>query len=168
MVGIIGVITCPALATTLQPWEAVKSDPLMRAMEEDLAKRPQVDFPLTHNFINGPDGKPFFYIRTIFMPADMEITTKIHKTRHPFWITKGKVGVYQAGGGMEILEAGHIGITEPGTWRALHIYEDTIWTTFHATELTDPKAVVDSITEPHDVPELTYKKEPQALAEAGL
>jgi hypothetical protein len=30
-----------------------------------------------------------------------------------------------------------MGVTMPGTKRALRIHEDTIWTTFHATELTD-------------------------------
>ncbi len=42
-------------------------------------------------------------------------------------------------------EAPHTGITMPGTRRLLVMHEDTVWTTFHVTDLTDPKEIEDEI-----------------------
>ena len=39
-----------------------------------------------------------------------------------------------------------VGITEAGTRRMLATHEDTIWTTCHVTDLTDPDEIIDSIT----------------------
>ena len=86
--------------------------------------------PLTHRFTPG------MYIREIFMPAGSFVVTKIHKTEHPFVISQGLVSVWK-NGTVEHLQAPHTGITLPGTQRFLYVHEDTIWTTFHVTNLTD-------------------------------
>ena len=93
----------------------------------------QVSFlPLKHSFTPG------MYIREIFMPAGTILTTQIHKTEHPFVISKGRCLVYlNHENGWKEFVAPHSGITYPGTRRILFILEDTIWTTFHPTELTD-------------------------------
>jgi hypothetical protein len=54
------------------------------------------------------------------------------------------------GAGIQEIRAGHIGITMPGTRRILYVYEDTEWTTFYATDKTDPDEIVAEVTEPHD------------------
>ena len=141
---------------------AAKANPILNAMDCDLATRPQVSMPVTHNF-----SVPGFYIRQIFMPAGTELTSKIHKTRHPFVITQGKCGVLTADGNIVLLSKGHVGITEPGTRRALKIYEDTIWTTFHPTEETDLVKLEAELIEPHDIPALAIDGQ-SALAEGGL
>jgi hypothetical protein len=76
------------------------------------------------------------YIREIFMPAGTLLTSKIHKTNHPFVVTKGKCKVFD-GNKIEHIEGPHTGITEPNTRRLLYIEEDTTWLTFHVTDKTD-------------------------------
>jgi hypothetical protein len=46
-----------------------------------------IECPLVHRFTPG------MYIREIFMPAGSLITSKIHKTEHPYTISKGKFAV---------------------------------------------------------------------------
>jgi hypothetical protein len=107
-------------------------------LEKKMFRFPQVDCPLVHRFTEG------MYIREIFMPAGTLVTTLVHKTNHPFVITKGKVSVWNDGA-VEHLEAPHVGITKPGTRRLIVIHEDTTWITFHATELTDPDEIAETI-----------------------
>lgn len=141
----------------------VKASPRLNAFEADLAARPQVQFPVTHHFIPG------FYCRQIFMPAGTELTSKIHRTEHPFMVTKGKLAVFTEDGGMVMISAPYTGITKPGTRRALKIFEDTIWTTFHATDETDVGKIEQQIIEPHDIPALSHPTgEFVALAESGI
>lgn len=85
-----------------------------------------VECPLVHRFTPG------MYIREIFMPAGSLVTSKIHKTEHPFTVSKGKVAVSIDGKDWEEFEAPYTGITKPGTRRILYIIEDCIWTTYHA------------------------------------
>lgn len=85
-----------------------------------------VECPLTHRFTKG------MYIREIFMPAGALVTSKIHKTEHPFTISKGKVKVCIDAGEWVEYTAPYTGITNPGTRRVLFIIEDCIWTTYHA------------------------------------
>ena len=62
-------------------------DELEAAMVEnlDLIKCPSV-----HRFTQG------LYIRETFMPAGTLLTSKIHKTEHPYTISKGKAhGLYR-------------------------------------------------------------------------
>lgn len=85
-----------------------------------------INCPLEHVFIPG------MYIREIFMPAGTLITSKIHKTEHPFFILSGAVSVYNAENDETILMVeGYGGITKPGTRRVLYIHSDTIWRTHH-------------------------------------
>ena len=84
-----------------------------------------IECPLVHRFTPG------MYIREIFMPAGSLITSKIHKTEHPYTISKGKVAVSIDGKDWEEFEAPYTGITKPGTRRILYIIEDCIWTTYH-------------------------------------
>jgi len=112
-------------------------------------------FPLTHRFTPG------MYIREIFMPAGAVLTSQIHKTEHPFVISKGHCLVYlNREDGWKEFKAPHTGITYPGTRRILVILEDTIWTTFHVTELTDLMEIERHLSEDYVNPLLsegTYK-----------
>ena len=109
------------------------------AMQEKLAKLPQVDMPLTHRFTPG------LYVREIFMPKGTLVISKIHKTEHPFVCLKGHAAVWIEGVGVQQIQAGHIGITKPGTRRILWMHEDTVWVTFHPTEKTDLKEIEDDV-----------------------
>lgn len=100
----------------------IKIDEIEAVMVDNLDP---IDCPVIHSF------SPGFYIRQIFMPAGTLITSLIHKTKHTYQITKGIVKVKINEGEWEILEAGHAGVTEPGTRRILFIESDCVWTTFH-------------------------------------
>lgn len=103
-----------------------------------------MDFPLEHTFTPG------LYSRTIFMPADTLLTSKIHKTEHQFSILKGAVMVFTEGKGWELYEAGYRGVTKPGTRRLLFNLVDTVWCTYHATDKTTPEDVEEDIIEKRD------------------
>jgi hypothetical protein len=112
----------------------------MDILEAENAKLPQVNCPLVHRFTTG------MYIREIHMPAGIVVTSRIHKTQHPFVITKGVCEVVKEDGTHEVLKAPYTGITEAGTRRVLLIHEDTVWTTFHNTDKTDPVEIEEDIT----------------------
>lgn len=111
----------------------------------------------THKFTDG------MYIREIFMPAGSLITSKIHKTEHPYIVSYGKVAVSIDAQEWDEITAPYTGITIPGTRRVLYIIEDCIWTTFHRidgmkseyNELSDEqkedivKEIEEKILEPH-------------------
>lgn len=110
---------------------------------------PIIDCPVTNRFTDG------MYVREIFMPAGAFITSKIHKTQHQYFILKGKVIVW-IDGIEQILEAPHIGITEPGTRRVLYILEDTIWATSHPNPDNETlEQLEDRIIQKNDNPYLT-------------
>ena len=102
------------------------------------------DLPVTHHFTPG------LYCREILMPAGSVLTSKVHNTEHPFVVSQGSCSVYNEETGESVLiTAPHFGITLPGTRRLLFIHEDTIWTTFHPTNLTDVEEIERTIIKPH-------------------
>lgn len=119
------------------------------AAEAVMARHQQADCPVTHRFVPG------MYIRQIFMPEGTLVASKIHKTEHPYTILQGRVSV-RIGDKWEVLTAGHLGITKPGTHRLLYIYEDTVWVTFHPNpdNITDLNELEKMIIEPHTIPEM--------------
>lgn len=95
------------------------------AIEAELAQMPQVDCPVVHRFTPG------LYIREITMPAGTLITSAVHKTQHPFVISKGRIRVVSETEGAVEYVAPYCGVTMPGTRRMLLAIEETVWTTFH-------------------------------------
>lgn len=98
-------------------------------------------FPVVHRFVPG------MYIREIHMPAGSVLTSKIHKTEHPFVLTKGVVSVWSLNEGTVVYKAPHFGITKPGTRRVLLVHEDAVWITFHAGDEETVEEVEDRIIE---------------------
>lgn len=86
--------------------------------------------PLKHAFCDG------MYVREIFMPKGLVITSKIHKVKHPYFVMKGKCRVLTEKGILNI-EAPFHGITEVGTKRVIQVLEDCVWITCHVTNETD-------------------------------
>jgi hypothetical protein len=120
--------------------------------EEQMAKLPQLECKTEHEFIKG--SAPF-YIRTIVMPAGMLITSKIHKTEHPFHISQGDVSVWTKGTGTMRFRGPCSGITRPLTKRLLFTHEETIWSTFHQGEWETVEEVESDIILPHFNPLLS-------------
>jgi len=92
-----------------------------------------------HSFADG------LYIRKMFLPKDTVFVTKVHKTKHPYFIMVGDVTVYNDNQ-ITHIKAPYSGITERGTRRALRTHEDTIWITIHVTEKTDIEEIVNDIS----------------------
>ena len=118
----------------------------IEALEAAIAARGPVEFKVTHRFTPG------LYIREIFLPATAILTSAIHRTEHPFVISMGRIRVCSENEGAVEYAAPHTGITLPGTRRILHALEDTVWTTFHATEETDVAKICAEILEPYENP----------------
>lgn len=95
-------------------------------------------FPLKHSFVDGA------YVREIFMPKGLLLTSKIHKITHPYFIMSGDVSVMTEEGTVR-LKAPYQGITKSGTKRVLYIHEDTVWVTVHVTKETDLAKIEEEI-----------------------
>lgn len=101
---------------------------LIDQLEAEMLKSDiQVNCPLIHRYTPG------LYIREIFMPAGSIIISKIHKTEHPYIVSKGLVTVITEADGEIKIKAPFTGITKAGTRRVLYVHEDTVWTTVHTT-----------------------------------
>jgi len=117
------------------------TDEKIDELELRLKDYPTIECPLVHRFTPG------LYIREIFMPAGSMITSKIHKTEHPYVVSKGKVSVFTDNDGEILIEAPFTGITKPGTRRVLYNHEDTIWITFHPVCISPLDDTIESITD---------------------
>lgn len=115
------------------------------------------DFKLTHRFVR-------MYIRTIEMKRGTVWSTKIHKTRHPFEISKGRVAVFTEAHGWQRFQAPYSGVTEPGTKRFIVVEEDCVWSTFHETDKTDVAEIEKDIIEFHQNPLLSSQEMGRMIA----
>lgn len=128
------------------PRTSEEADAFIDQFEVRVSELAAVKPDLAHNFVPG------FYIRSILMKAGSVVTSKIHMTRHPYFVEHGVVDVYSFNDGVERIIGPHWGMTTPGTRRVLLVHEDTLWTTFHATELTDPAEIEEAILMPRTNP----------------
>ena len=101
---------------------------------------PQVPCPLDHEFVGQ------FYVRTIHVPAQTLVVSKIFKADFPFFISKGKVSIWLEGIGIVRREAPFWGMTKAGTRRIIMHHTDVIWTTFHPCgELRDVEEIEEQV-----------------------
>jgi len=150
------------METTLETPKSPDQVKLDRFTKAALAAREyHVNMPLVHRFAPG------LYIREIFMPKGTIVVSRIHKTTHPFVVSKGECEVWCPERGWQRIKAPYTGITTPGTQRLLLIHEDTIWTTFHPGPWpagTDPDIIVNEVS---DAPSLDYLQgAPETVLEA--
>jgi hypothetical protein len=103
-------------------------------MASPLCENWEPDFPLTHRFADG------VYAREMLIPEGSYIIGKIHRFGHLNVITKGEVSVLTEFG-VDHLVAPCTFVSKPGTKRVVYAHEDTVWTTFHGTQHTDPDKV---------------------------
>ncbi len=138
-----GILT----AELIDPLVAVKECTALNLLEQEMAKFPRVEMPLTHRFIQGGYG------REISIPAGTLATTKIHRFEHFFVILRGKVRTWTVNDGVQEFNAPYVGITKSGTRRVVFAVTDVEWITFHRTDNTDLNKIEAEIIEPHDIPE---------------
>ncbi len=120
----------------------------MRSVERGIAQCEgarigRVVAPLEHIFGDG------IYIRKITMPKGMLVTSKLHKTTHPYFVMRGVVDVLTDKGTVRIVGPHH-GITQAGTKRLLYVHEETVWITVHATNETDIDKIEAELTDETD------------------
>lgn len=89
---------------------------------------------------------PGLYVRVLYVKAGTVFTGALHKTQHFYSLMLGAVSVVDSHGNTQHLEAPHLGITTPGTKRAIYVHEDAIWVNFHPTDKTDPDEIIAEIT----------------------
>ena len=88
---------------------------------------------------------PGLMSREMRMSAGEVVVSKVHLSEHQFVIAAG--ACYVASDTETVrLEAGHVGITKPGTQRVIAAATDLVWVTFHATDMTDPDEFEASVT----------------------
>lgn len=114
----------------------------LHQVEAVMADFEPAECPVVHRFTPG------LYIRELHLPAGTLAVSMCHKIRHPFVISQGRIEVLSESEGAVLYEAPFTGITEPGTQRMVRVLEDTIWTTFHATEETDVEKIAAEILTP--------------------
>lgn len=88
---------------------------------------------------------PGLMSREMRLRAGECVASKVHLSEHQFVIAAGKCYVASDTESV-ILEAGHVGITLPGTRRIILAATDLVWLTFHATDMTDPDEFEASVT----------------------
>jgi len=73
---------------------------------------------------------PGMYCRTLMIPAGMLVVGKIHKFSHLMMVLKGKAEIVTEFG-RDLVEAGHISVSQPGAKRVVLALEDTLFATVH-------------------------------------
>jgi len=97
-------------------------------------------FPLNHLFGGG------IYCREILLPAGSVCVGKIHKTKHPNFIMKGRciVTTNVSDDPIEIVGPMYF-YSGAGVKKVVYAIEDTTWVTVHATDETDLEIIEDEI-----------------------
>ena len=131
--------------------------------EVAMAAMPRIECPVVHRFTPG------LYIREILMPAGALISSKIHKTQHPYFITEGEVSVWSEGQ-VNRLQAPYTGITMPGTRRLLFCHTAVRWITCHVTDSKDVEEIERQIIESHQNPfmDIEYNNADGSLPVAAI
>lgn len=115
-------------------------------LERELVKLPLTEIPTNHRFVKNPG----MYIREAFAPKGTILTSKIHKTDHPFVMMCGEQSILEPDGEWHRIQAPFMGITRAGSRRVVLIHSETVMVTFHATEETDLNKVEEELFEQHD------------------
>src|SRR5271165_5956025 len=116
---------CPAAPAS----EREKILQLERMMKESPE---QIHIEPVHYIANG------LYAREITIPKDTILTGKIHLFEHINIISKGDISVLTEQGIKRIKAPATI-ISKPGIKRVGYTHEETVWTTIHPCDETDPE-----------------------------
>jgi hypothetical protein len=110
-------------------------------LEEEVRKFPQDEFQKAirtdHYFADG------MYARVVFRPKGALIIGKVHKKEHFYIVAMGCVQV-----GKQVLPAGTILVSKPGTKRAVFALEDSICLTVHRTKKRNLDKIERQLIEP--------------------
>ena len=110
------------------------------ALEAGIRNELQVfEPPITNYFAPG------LYAREMFIPKGTTLTGKIHKHANLSIMSAGALELYLEDGTTAVVRAPFTYVAPPGTRRAAHALEDTVWTVIHATEETDVQKIEQAV-----------------------
>lgn len=123
---------------------ALPEGPVDRAkivqIEREIQNLPQADCPVRWHFAPGMAA------REMTIPAGVVLTGAVHRHEHLCTISKGRI-VVSTDDGMKEIVAPHTFASKAGAKRVGYAIEETVWTTYHATNTTDVDALIEEITE---------------------
>ena len=97
-----------------------------------------------------PEAEHFFapgmYGRRFSMTAGMLVVGKIHKHAHLMMVLKGRAEIVTEFG-RDLVEAGHVSVSQPGAKRVVLAIEDTVFMTVHHNP--DDELDLEAIEEQH-------------------
>ena len=112
----------------------------MQALLQDSTSEVPLDyFPVRHEF------SPGTYAREMTIPEGTVIIGRIHKHAHLNIISAGECTVLTEFG-VQHLTAPCMFTSEPGTKRVVVAHSTVVWTTVHATNLTDVDEIIREFT----------------------
>ena len=105
-----------------------------------MLQMPQAETVVTDHFADG------LYARELFIPAGVCLVGALHKTNHIFTVSQGECYAVTHEG-KEHMVAQYTGQTRPGMKRVIYAVTDTVWTTYHPTDETNPEKIAEQILE---------------------
>ena len=105
-----------------------------------MLQMPQAETVVTDHFADG------LYARELFIPAGVCLVGALHKTNHIFTVSQGECYAVTHEG-KEHMVAPYTGQTRPGMKRVIYAVTDTVWTTYHPTDETNPEKIAEQILE---------------------
>lgn len=87
---------------------------------------------------------PGVYVRSLFIPAGMALTGKVHNYASVAILAQGKLRITNGDSSM-IIEAPYISVDGPGTMRMGYAETDCTFITIHRTDNTDIAAIEDEL-----------------------
>lgn len=93
-----------------------------------------IEIETRHHFAKG------LYAREIVIPSGAMISGKIHKTEHLNIVAAGKVHIVTEDFN-KVIEAPATLVAFPGVKKILRAYENTVFITVHATDITDIETI---------------------------
>jgi len=108
---------------------------------QEVAKHlPQTEMPVIHSLVNG------MYAREIFIPRGTVFVGKAHKTDHFFIVLEGET-MMTTDDGVKSAHQGEVFIVKAGSKRMGITHTDCRFITFHRTDQTELKAIVNDLVE---------------------
>lgn len=109
---------------------------MLASVGEGIARK----LPLRHTFIKGG------YAREMTIPAGVLLVGHIHKDESFTVVTKGHITVLTEDGVKDIIGPTTVFASRAGLKRVGYAHTETIWTTIHVTEETDPERMIEVLT----------------------
>lgn len=98
------------------------------------------EFPVTHHFA------PMQYAREMLIRAGLLVVGRVHNKACINVISAGACTVYTVGEGESYIEAPCTFVSQADTQRVIVAHTDTVWTTVHITDKTDPDEILRELT----------------------